>query len=185
MVAKTRVSIDEFLAMPETEPPSELIDGEVVQKPMPNDDHGQLTSWLIIEIGIYLRQLGRGFVVNEVRHADRREEWVYVPDIEVRLAPRTGGRGSSAPVEGPPDMAIEVLSPGDRPGRLLERVSFYMRTGVALLWVVDPADEQVTVYRPGESPSTFGTSAVINAAPVLPEFELDLAALFAILPDEE
>jgi Uma2 family endonuclease len=75
--------------------------------------------------------------------------------------------------------------PATAPGKLLERVSFYMRTGVSLLWVVDPADERVTVYRPGESPSTFQAPAVINAAPVLPDFELDLAALFAILPDEE
>jgi Uma2 family endonuclease len=49
MVTRTRVSIDEFLAMPETEPPSELIDGEVVQKAIPNDDHGEITSWLITE----------------------------------------------------------------------------------------------------------------------------------------
>ena len=182
MVTKTRVSIDEFLAMPETEPPSELIDGEVVQKPMPNDDHGDLTSWLIGQLFIHLQQLGRGRVKNEVRHADRDEQWVYLPDVEVRLAPRTSGRGASRPTETPPDFAIEVLSPGDRPGRLLQRVSFYMRTGVALLWVVDPVDEQITVYQPGASPSTFQAPAVINAAPVLPGFELDLAELFAILP---
>lgn len=185
MVTRTRVSIDEFLAMPETEPPSELIDGEAVQKPMPNDDHGDLAGWLIAELGIYLRKLGRGRVRTEVRHSDRREGWVYLPDVEVRLAPRTSGRGSSRPSETPPDFAIEVLSPGDRPGRLLERVSFYMRTGVALLWVVDPADELVTVYRPGESPSTFQAPATITAAPVLPGFELELAALFAILPEQE
>ena len=111
MVTKTRVSIDEFLAMPETEPPSELIDGEVIQKPMPNDDHGELAGWLIGKLFIHLEKLGYGRVKPEVRHADRNEGWVYLPDIEVRLAPRTSGRGSSAPVEGPPDMAIEVLSP--------------------------------------------------------------------------
>jgi Uma2 family endonuclease len=185
MVTRTRVSIDEFLAMPETEPPSELIDGEVVQKAIPNDDHGEITSWLITELSIYLRQLGRGRIKNEVRHASRSEDWVYLPDIEVRMAPRVSGRGSSAPVETAPDFAIEVLSPGGRPGKLLERVSFYMRTGVSLLWVVDPVDEQVTVYRPGESPLTFRNPATILAEPVLPEFELDLAALFAILPTDE
>lgn len=178
----TRVSIDEFLALPETEPPSELIDGEVVQKAMPNDDHGALTAWLIGQLFIHLQQLGRGRVVNEVRHADRTEGWVYLPDIEVRMTPRTSGRGSSAPVDSPPDFAVEVLSPGDRTGKILERVSFYMRTGVSLLWLVDPIDERVTVCRPGESPMTFRIPALIAAAPVLTDFRLELAALFATLP---
>ena len=60
MATTPRVSIDEFLAMPETEPPSELVDGEILQKAMPNEDHGSLVAELIRLIGNYLRASGEG-----------------------------------------------------------------------------------------------------------------------------
>jgi Uma2 family endonuclease len=122
MVTKTRVSLEAFLAMPETEPPSELIDGEIVQK--------------------------------------------------------------TGPVAVNPDFAIEVVSPGDYPGRIFERADFYMRAGTGLLWFVDPETESITAYRPGQAPTVHRAPAVIGALPVLRDFHLDVASLFAYLHDD-
>ena len=181
----TRVSIDEFLAMPETEPPSELVDGEILQKATPNEDHGSLVAELIRLIGNYLRASGEGRVLTEVRHADRADEWVYLPDINVALGKRSTPRGSRGPVENIVEFAIEVLSPDDRLTRVLRRIDLYLRSGTRLLWLVDAENRSITVYRRAEQPVSHYAPEVIDAQPVLSRFELDLAELFAVLPDED
>lgn len=80
-----------------------------------------------------------------------------------------------------PDLAIEVLSLDDQPGRVSQKIAHYMSSGVRLLWVVDPEDERITVWEPGNPPQDLAAPAILSAAPVLPAFELDLAALFAHL----
>jgi Uma2 family endonuclease len=66
---------------------------------------------------------------------------------------------------------------------VLEKVDFYLRAGVKLVWIVDPELETLTAYSPGAPHSVHRAPEVINAAPALPEFRLDLAALFAPLHD--
>ncbi|HXU24926.1 MAG TPA: Uma2 family endonuclease, partial [Tepidiformaceae bacterium] len=80
-----------------------------------------------------------------------------------------------------PDLAIEVLSPDDQPGRVSQKIAHYMASGVRLLWVIDPEDERITVWEPGKIPRDLAAPAVLSAAPVLAGFELDLAGLFAHL----
>lgn len=184
MATKTRLTLEEFLALPETEPPSEYICGEVVQKVAPSWNHGVL----VLEIGAmlrdYLRKSGEGFVNSELRHAARAEQRAYLPDVNVTLqerAPRARELRRRGPIEVPPDFAIEVLSPDDNASRVLEKVDFYIRNGVRLVWLVDPDLETITVYRPGEAPRTHRALEVIDAAPVLRDFHLSLADLFAAL----
>ncbi len=127
MVTRTRHTVDEFLALPETEPPSELIGGEVVQKMAPTWNHGLLVRELILDIGNYLRTTREAEIVTEARHAARPDDTVYLPDINVTLRerlPNDRAAFARGAVEVPPDLAIEVLSPDDRPGHVLERIDF-------------------------------------------------------------
>jgi Uma2 family endonuclease len=181
----TRVTLDELLALPETKPYREFVRGEVFEKPMPNSDHSDLVLELARLLGNYLREHREGRGGTELRHADRAEDRVYLPDLNVSQSGRRAPRGSTAPVEQAPDLAIEVLSPEDRATRVLDKADFYMRSGVRLLWLVDPENESVTVYRPGEQPVAHHAPDVLDALPVLSEFQLDLAALFAILHEDD
>jgi Uma2 family endonuclease len=108
---------------------------------------------------------------------------VFLPDICVTLRSRWQ-KGATGAIEVMPDLAIEVLSPDDRPGRLSERIDFYLRAGTQLIWVVDPEMENVTVYRPGVSQEFHRGSGKLTAHPVLPGFELDLADFFRVVRDE-
>ena len=174
--------------MPETEPPSELIDGEVVQKMAPSLYHGILTAELIGLLRAYLHDSREGRVVNEVRHLQAGEQRVFLPDVNVTLKqhiPQGRRVRTVGPIPIPPDLAVEVVSPGESIGRVLERADFYMRSGTPLLWIIDPETETITAYRPGEPPSVHRAPAVIDAQPVLRAFQLDLAALFAVLHEDE
>jgi Uma2 family endonuclease len=188
MATKTRVSLEEFLAMPETEPASELIDGEVIQKMAPSLYHGILTLELGGLLRSYLHESREGHVVSEVRHRDSAEQRVFVPDINVTLKgrlPKSRSVGLHGPIDVQPDFAIEVISPGDSVGQVMEKADFYMRAGTGLLWLVDPELESITAYRPGGAPTTHRAPGVIDAKPVLSSFEIDLAALFAVLHEHE
>jgi Uma2 family endonuclease len=174
------LTIDEFLELPETEPPSEYIRGEVIQKVAPSPKH----AFLVLQIGArltnHLDQRDEAVAFTEARHVNRDDDRVFLPDINVTLRDHLP-RGSEAwrrAFEITPDFAIEVLSPDDRPGRVLDRISFFLHAGVQLIWFVDPDDETVTAYEPGQTPRTYRPPDVISAAPVLPGFRLDLGELF-------
>jgi Uma2 family endonuclease len=174
--AERVLTLDEFLAAPEEKPYREYLRGQVTEKPMPTDLHGAATSDLIGTFWVYLRETGEGVVRNEVRHADRPQDWVFLPDVEIRAKAPPQARGA---VEGAPPFAIEVLSPDDRPAVWLERVDLYMASGTQLLWVVDPEAETIRVYRPGEAAHTYRAGDMLDARPVLSDFRLDLEVFFA------
>ncbi len=180
MVTKTRMTLDEFLALPETKPYREYIHGEVYEKSMPNREHAELGAELIGLLRNYLIESKEGRVYTELRHIEREQDWVYLPDINVTLAGRLGPF-TAGPEEVQPDFAIEILSPDDRYSRIAERVDFYMRSGVQLLWLVDPEARSIAAYRRGQAPTLHRTTETIDAKPVLSHFDLDLAALFAVL----
>ena len=183
MVTKPRVSLAEYLAMEESKPYLELIDGDVVQKSMPGLKHSTMVTELIFELGTYLRSSAEARVETELRHMERKDDWVFLPDISVTLKSRITGTPAetSGLVDVLPDFAIEVLSPDDQPGRITQRIAHYMGSGVSLLWVVDPEAERLTVWQPGQAPCDLAAPAILSAAPVLASFEVDLSALFARL----
>jgi Uma2 family endonuclease len=184
VATKTRLTLDQFLALPETEPPSEFACGEVIPKMAPNLAHGVLVAELASLLREYLRLTAEGVVTTETRHANRGEQRTYLPDLEVITASRLpAGRDNwfRGPIEIPPDFAIEILSPDDSTGRVLDKVDFYLRTGVQLVWLVDPELETITVYRPGQQPFTERAPAALDATPVLRGFTLDLDPFFATL----
>lgn len=182
----TRLTLAEFLALPETEPASELICGEVVQVGREQGD--QVAHGEGMEEGGHglLDRTRLGWILPELRHAHDPEERSYLPDIGIILRQRGPSRANRrrGAIRQAPDLAIEVLSPDDRPGRVAEKVAFYLRAGVPLTWVIDPDELTLDAYRPGHPTEQFVRRGTVSAAPVLPDFSLDLAELFSVLDEE-
>lgn len=182
MAVKTRMTLDEFLALPETEPASEFAHGEVTRKPMPNYLHSLLQAALVVVFSEYFKRARvDGVVLPELRHANRDEERAFLPDIAVRVGAKAHPDWESArgTLDDMPDIAIEILSPDDRPGRVADKLAFYLRMGVPLVWLVDPEERRVDVYRPDEPSTSYGPPAALDANPVLRDFRLDLREFFA------
>lgn len=173
------MTLKEFLALPEEKPYLEFVNGEIWEKPMPGPLHSAAVVELLRLIANHV--LGRRDVRvdTELRHVEDHEERVYLPDISVTLWSRfpRGQRSGAIPVH--PDLAIEVLSPDDRADRVQNKVQFYLRAGVTLVWVVDPDFETITVYRPDRAPQEHRTPETLAADPVLPGFSMGLQAFFA------
>ena len=81
-------------------------------------------------------------------------------------------------VEGPPLIAVEVLSPYDKQREINETIEEYLDCGIAAVWIVEPYGETVAIYRPGRDPELLNRSNVIENQPELPGFHCPVAELF-------
>lgn len=79
-----------------------------------------------------------------------------------------------------PDLAIEVLSPGNTVNEIDEKINFYFAAGSRAVWVFNPKRRTVAVYRSPFDVRILSEQETLEGGDVLPQFKLDLAKLFAI-----
>ena len=174
---RPRLTVDEFLALPEEKPYRELWDGEIVEKAPAGLKHSRVVVNVILELGLWLRAHPIAWLDTELRHHEEETGWVFLPDVSVTLASRRAEEVAD-PVTVMPDFVVEVTSEGDRPGRVAAKVARYQRAGVTLAWQIDPEDRSVTVYERGKDLRVLMAGDIIDGGPVLPGFEIEVAQLF-------
>jgi Uma2 family endonuclease len=75
------------------------------------------------------------------------------------------------------------LSPNDPADRVIEKINDYLRTGVRLLWVVNPATRSLTVYQPDQPQSRLDETRELTGGTVLPAFRCRILDFF-LLPGD-
>ena len=80
---------------------------------------------------------------------------------------------------GPPDLAVEVLSPSERAGTIRAKVADYLDAGTRLVWLVDPDARTVTVYRSLLSPRILSVEQRLDGEEVLPGLSVELSEIFS------
>ena len=73
-----------------------------------------------------------------------------------------------------PDLAVEVLSPNDRPEDVLEKVGEYLGVGTRLVWVIDPETRTAVVYRSLTDVRVIGEADALDGEDVVPGFSCPL-----------
>ena len=76
-----------------------------------------------------------------------------------------------------PDLAVEVLSPNDRPEDVLEKVGEYLANGTRLVWVIDPETRTAIVYRSLTDVRAIGEADALDGEYVVPGFSCPLRAV--------
>lgn len=180
------LTTDQMLALPENGVDRELIRGELRERPMTtrSPDHSEVTAKLSqLLLNWRGQQKGpRGRVyAGEARFRLRRNPdttvGIDVAYISPELAAATPRRAKL--VDGPPSLAIEILSPSDPHEEISEKVEEYLSASVPLVWVVDPFFQTVQVHRPGREPESYNIKQSLSADPHLPGFNVDVAEIFA------
>jgi len=140
------ITIEEFLQLPETEPASEFINAEIIQKPMPQGEHSQLQ----IDLCETINQIAKP---QKIAKAFPELRCVFgglaiVPDIAVfrweRIPRLSSGRIANR-FETYPDWAIEILSPDQRYKQVLAKLLHCAEYGTELGWLLDAEDESILV----------------------------------------
>jgi Uma2 family endonuclease len=79
---------------------------------------------------------------------------------------------------GAPDLAVEVVSPDDRPTELAAKVAGWLKAGSTAVWVVDPGRRSVAAYHWNGGVELFGAGDALVGGSALPGFSLPLASIF-------
>ena len=170
------------IVLPQTKPETEWILGKPVRKVSPFRTHARLQGALLYALAPWAE--GRGEVAPEWRFriappGEARRP--LVPDLAYVRNERLREL-SDAEIEAPPlapDVAIEILSPGDNPAHVVHKIGVYLAAGSLLVIVVDPKDRSVTLHDPEGSRVLRGGDGIAHDA--MPGFALPLPALFAAL----
>lgn len=173
------VTADELERFPSDDRRYELVDGRVIPMSPVNFQHGKVVLQLGFLLSRHLRSQPVGVVVTEVGFKLAfGPDTVRAPDIAFIRTDRipANARGFFT---GPPDLAIEVLSPDDRPGDVRAKVDQYLARGVALVVVVDPDQRTATTWRPTTPSATLHADEVLDLGDVIAGFRCPLSEVFA------
>ena len=181
-VVRQPLSLEEFLRLPDEEPPLEFWHGEVSQKVSPKGPHGALQLGFGRRIDNFAvpRRLARAFTETRVTLAGEST----VPDLVVyRWAriPRDEEGQVAEDFTTAPDVAVEILSPGQSRRDLIARCRWYAKNGVALTIFADPQRRTVRLFRPGADSGELRGADLLDLGDVLPDFSLTVDELFAPL----
>jgi len=176
------ITLAEFERMPEEDAYRiELVRGHVVREPRPMPLHGRVQVRLgyHLEVWSHGRGLGvamtdAGFILRDTPPTVRGPDVAWVARERI---PATGYAGSFWRVA--PDLAVEILSPHDRPAAVREKVQEYLDAGTRVVWVVDPESRTVNVHDASSS-FTVAAEGVLDGGDVLPGFRLPLRDLFTL-----
>ena len=175
MATKTRLTLEDFLALPDIEERRlELIDGEVHEKMSPRWGH----STLAVELAIALKPFG--FVGVEPRaiipDAPAWGPSAPIPDLALYKT-KTNRPKSDEWMTQPPDLVVELLSIGQSRTEMRAKASLYLGFGVPCVWVFDLERQTVDVYESGERRTLTATDTL--SCETLPGFAEGVGELLA------
>jgi Uma2 family endonuclease len=160
----------------------ELVDRTLVEKDV-SFEASILAMNLAYLLIAFVRPRKLGLVSGEQGMIRLRRGLVRGPDIAFISWKRLPGRRvPRKPIPDlVPDLAIEVLSPGNTKGEMNRKRKEYFHAGVTIVWMVDPRTRTVRVYSSPKDFTEFSETDTLDGAPVLPGFKLRLRELFAEL----
>jgi Uma2 family endonuclease len=156
----------------------ELIEGEIVEKPMPNQIHGRLAMNIGAYFVFYLKQNRIGYAETEVRYAvEGDDQNVRMPDVSVFLDVNSPAVASGA-VPRMPDIAVEVKSPSDSLLKMREKILYYLANGTRLGILFYPEKRLIEMYPAGADSYTLREGDVLECQDILPGFTVPVSELF-------
>ena len=176
------LTLAEFLELPETKPASEYIDGQIIQKPMPQGKHSRLQGKLVTAIDAVVEQQQIACAFPELRCTFGQRS--TVPDITVFRCDRipvdeNGEIANVFPLA--PDWTIEILSPDQSHTKVTKNILHCLKYGTQIGWLIDPAEKTVFVYRSKQEVKVLDESAMLLSIPSFIELNLTIEDLFAWL----
>lgn len=175
------VTADELLRMPNDGFRYELVRGEIRKMTPAGGEHGRVGANLMIPLGAYVRahRLGAVYLAETGFKLASDPDTVRAPDVSFIRSERVQALGVvRGYVPGPPDLAVEVVSPGDTYTEVGEKVLQWLDAGTRMVIVVDPWKRWVTVYHSRDDIHVLGEDGVLDGGDVVPGWSMQVGELF-------
>jgi Uma2 family endonuclease len=169
---------EELMRLPDDGRKYELVDGELVVSPA-GGRHGRTIVRLTTRLSSFVDTHRLGEVFDSSTGYRMPGGNLRAPDVSFVSTPRLPEGGvPKGFLYVAPDLAVEVLSPDDRPRPIIDKVGEYLAAGVRLVWVIDPERANVVAYRSLTDVQDIPAGGSLDGGEVVSGFSCPLPALF-------
>lgn len=173
------MTADELLHLHLPDKRTELVRGRLIVREPAGWTHGIVAMKIGAKLVAHVDQTGAGvvlaaetgFKLESDPDTVRAPDAAFVAHERAPIVPTRGFPGLA------PDLAVEVLSPDDRPGEVLAKVGDWLSAGTKLVWVVDPARRLARVYRADGSDGVVTVDGALDGEDLLPGFSCPLVSI--------
>jgi Uma2 family endonuclease len=175
------MTAEELLRLPRGRFRYELVKGELITMSPAGSEHGVVIMNLAAPLAQHVKanNLGVVFGAETGFKIAENPDTVLAPDIAFICRERIPESG--IPKEywrGAPDLAVEVLSPGDAPRKVEEKVAVWLSAGAKLVWTVNPKRKTVTIHRATKNASTLSENDELDGEDIVPGFRCRVSEIF-------
>ncbi len=159
----------------------ELIQGELIIMAPAGAEHGDTALGLGARMRVFAddNDLGAVFAAETGFQLEQKPDTVRAPDVGfVHKNRLPNGKVPRSYFPGAPDLAVEVVSPGDRADEIDDKVKCWLRYGTRLVWLLVPKTRSITVYRIDGTAQVLNLNDTLDGEDVLPGFRFPVNRLF-------
>ena len=181
MISPALITADELPRIQPSDKRVELVRGVMVVREPPGYRHGSIVARItyLLMRQVEPRSLGLVLAGDPGFLVASDPDTVRAPDVAFIRRDRLPDPPPRAFAAMAPDLAVEVLSPDDRPGEVLAKVADWLNAGSRLVWVVDPERRVARVYRHDGTETLLAPGDALDGEDVIPGFTCPLAAIVA------
>lgn len=177
--ASRLVTAEELERFPSDDRRYELFEGRLVAMTPVSYLHGRTVMRFGSMLERHARERQLGDVLTEVGVVLKvNPDTVFAPDIAFIKRARVPAAVPRGFWKGAADLAVEVLSPDDRPAEIRNKVAEYLRRGTPLVLVIDPEKRLITKWPPSSSPVTLKEADVLDLSEVIDGFRCHVREIF-------
>ncbi len=177
---RVRYNYNDYLLLPEDKR-HEILDGEIYVVPAPKTKHQRVSRDLVYALLRHVREHDLGEILPAPFDVVLSDENVVQPDI-IFVRKERAHLIDEANLKGPPDLAVEILSPATRSKDAELKRKIYSGFGIREYWLVDPDAETVEILLWSETGYIAGgtrTKSDTLTSPLLPDLRLPLSEIFS------
>ncbi|MFN2454633.1 MAG: Uma2 family endonuclease [Pyrinomonadaceae bacterium] len=159
----------------------ELIEGVLKKMSPAGSEHGVVAATLTILLGQYIKahKLGLVLAAETGYKIASDPDTVIAPDVSFIRQQEVDRLGITKKFwPGAPDLAVEVVSPGDSAREVREKVAAWLAAGTRMVWVVDAKKHTISVHRTQTDVVVLTENEVLGGADVVPGFSCTVAEVF-------
>jgi len=175
------MTADELLRMPDDGFRYELVRGDLRKMPPAGYEHGKRAirfGWKLIQY-VEAHNLGDVCGAETGFKLASNPDHVLAPDVAFVRRERAEAAGNVQGYwPGAPDLAVEVISPGDTYAEVEEKVFDWLEAGTRMVIVLNPRRRSVTVYRSPTDIVVLSENDTLDGGDVVPGWKIPVKELF-------
>jgi Uma2 family endonuclease len=182
MSAARAITDAELMQLPGDGNKRQLVDGAIEVSPA-GFRHGWIGTLLGARLVAVVEKRRLGRVADSSTGYRMKSGNVRSPDLSFVVARRLPrGGADDAFFEGAPDLAVEILSAGNKTAKgkrqLDSAIAEYLANGVRLVWVIDPVERRAVAYKGSLTEiESMGPHGILDGGDVIPGFRCKLSSV--------